>query len=200
MLCCCTDMNQKSRCAYNRPHSPCGPNIPLNANSESCCMIKIMTFGLVFVSDIWVLFSSCILDFCVLIIFFLQTTLAHIAGRDNVTIMQDGASVLVQQLKNKLQKKENTKYDACRSLNKTWLAKIIFCQFSLTIWTLVEAWYFTVFIKIHWTQEQHQWALTCSQSILRKNVCDLISVKPVWTWQPSRSLGSCWDQDSWSGK
>ena len=42
-------------------------------------------------------------------------------------------------------------------------------------------------------------ALTCSQSILRKNVCDLISVKPVWTWQPSRSLGSCWDQDSWWG-
>lgn len=35
-------------------------------------------------------------------------------------------------------------------------------------------------------------ALTWSQSILRKNVCDLISVKPVWTWQPSRSFGSCW--------
>lgn len=35
-------------------------------------------------------------------------------------------------------------------------------------------------------------ARTWSQSILRKNVCDLISVKPVWTWQPNRSFGSCW--------
>lgn len=35
-------------------------------------------------------------------------------------------------------------------------------------------------------------ALTWSQTILRKNVCDLISVKPVWTWQPNRSFGSCW--------
>lgn len=32
--------------------------------------------------------------------------------------------------------------------------------------------------------------LTWSQSILLKNVWDLISVNPVWTWQPSLSFGS----------
>lgn len=49
-----------------------------------------------------------------------------------------------------------------------------------------------------WTNHSNVsfFSLTCSQSILRKKVCDLISVKPVWTWQPSRSLGSCWDGDS----
>lgn len=69
---------------------------------------------------------------------------------------------------------------------------------NLVIWT---AWSGTghwndIYLYIVFAIITIEASLTCSQSILRKNVCDLISVKPVWTWQPSRSLGSWWGQNS----
>lgn len=40
------------------------------------------------------------------------------------------------------------------------------------------------------TEDQSEW-LTRSQSTFRKNGWPMMSAKPVWGWQPRRSLGSC---------